>query len=729
MRPGIGIGGMMRWAGAAAILACLMAVWAAGRPDLRSTAGERPNILFVFADDHAAHAISSYGSRINRTPHIDRLAAEGMIFRNCFVTNSICAPSRAVILTGKHSHVNGVIDNSRSFDGSQQTFPKLLQRAGYQTAIIGKWHLKSDPTGFDHWEILVDQGTCFNPRFLTAAGPVDRTGYTTDLITDRVLECLKNQRDRDRPFMLMYQHKAPHREWQPDPRYRTLFEDTTIPEPPTLFDNWRHRSSAAARQTMTIARHLNPLDLKQVPPRYLNDEQLEAFRAHYEPLNRKVERGRLEGKDLVRWKYQRYIKDYLRCIASIDDNLGRLLDYLDRSGLARNTVVIYSSDQGFFLGDHGWFDKRFMYEESLRMPLMVRWPQVVAAGTQDTHLVQNLDFAQTFLDLAGVHAPDDMQGRSLLPLLRGESPSDWRRSAYYHYHEFPAWHDVRRHYGIRTDRYKLIHYCDLGEWELFDLKEDPAELRSRFADRAYAPVVDELRAELARLRRENGADSFSEPPVPPEPERVRLELVLHYDFEQADSGKVPDRSGKGHTGALQGGRIAEVGGNRMLELDGSGALALDPAPASMDPTYKPMTVGAWCRPESGNGVMVSHGTGNFGYSLLLQDGRPRFALRAGQQLFEVAGKQRLRLRQWAHVAATIDARGRITLYVGGRRVDRLDDGFFVSQWPRDVLSIGADLGARVGSYDSPMHFRGLIDDVRLYWGVVDEGTLRSWSRR
>jgi len=711
------------------IAASLTTLWSAERTDLRPAAPERPNILFILSDDHAAHAIGAYGSRINRTPNIDRLAAEGMIFRNCFVTNSICAPSRAVILTGKHSHANGVIDNSRPFDGSQQTFPKLLRQAGYRTAIIGKWHLKSDPTGFDHWEVLVDQGTYFNPRFLTSAGPVERTGYTTDLITDRVLEWLEGQRDRDRPFMLMYQHKAPHREWQPGPQHRTLFENSTIPEPPTLFDNWRNRTSAAARQTMTISRHLNPLDLKLVPPGYLNEEQLRAFRAHYEPLNREVERGGLKGKDLVRWKYQRYIKDYLRSVASVDDNLGRLLDYLDNSGLAENTVVVYSSDQGFFLGDHGWFDKRWMYEESLRMPLIVRWPRVVGAGTQNTDLVQNLDFAETFLDLAGVPIPDDMQGRSLLPLLRGESPADWRSSVYYHYYEFPAWHDVRRHYGVRTDRYKLIRYYDIDEWELFDLQQDPREMRSVFADRTYAPVVEELEAELVRLRRENGADSFPEPAVPPEPDRVRLELVLHYDFEQADAASVPDRSGMGHTGALQGGRIAEVDGGWVLALDGNGALALDPAPDSLNPTYKPMTVGAWCRPESDNGVLVSHGTGNFGYSLYLQDGLPRFALRAGQQIFEVKGNQRLPFRTWTHVAATIDARGRIALFVDGRRVDRLDDGFFVSQWPRDIVSVGADLGGLVGPYDTPMHFRGMIDDVRLYWGVVDGPTLRSWSRR
>ncbi len=472
----------------------------------------RPNILLVFTDDHAAHAIGAYGSRINKTPNLDRLAAEGMLFRNCFCTNSICAPSRAVILTGKHSHVNGVIDNAVTFDGSQQTFPKLLRKAGYQTGWIGKWHLKSDPTGFDHWAILIGQGTYYNPAFKTPKGRVATTGYATDIITDMALDWLKKGRDRDKPFFLTYSHKAPHREWAPGPDHLTLYDDVTIPEPPSLFDEHEGRTSAAKKQEMTVAEHLTPRDLKLVPPGNLTKEQRAKWNAAYGPKNEAFKKADLKGKELVRWKYQRYIKDYLRCVASVDDNLGRVLKYLDESGLAKDTVVVYSSDQGFYLGDKGWYDKRWMYEESLRMPLLVRWPGVVKAKSESAELVQNLDFAQTFLDIAGVKAPDDMQGRSLVPLLKGEAPKDWRKSIYYHYFEYPAVHMVQRHYGVRTARHKLIHYYLIGEWELFDLKTDPDERKSVHADPAYADVLKELKAELERLREQYKVKDFKEPP-------------------------------------------------------------------------------------------------------------------------------------------------------------------------------------------------------------------------
>jgi arylsulfatase A-like enzyme len=464
--------------------------------------GERPpaNIIFIFADDHAAHALSAYGSQVNQTPNIDRLAREGMLFRNAFVTNSICAPSRAVILTGKHSHLNGVFTNRERFDSAQVTFPKLLREAGYQTAIIGKWHLKSEPTGFDYWEVLPGQGTYYNPDFRTPQGVVQHSGYVTDIITDKVLEWLENGRDAERPFMLMYQHKAPHRRWEPGPEHLTLYDDISIPEPPTLFDDYDGRASAAGTQEMTIADHLYDRDLKFVAPPQLDEAQLELWNESYGPKNAEFEAANLRGDDLVRWKYQRYIKDYLRTIASIDDNLGRLLDYLDRSGLAENTVVIYSSDQGFYLGDHGWYDKRWMYEESLRMPLLVRWPGVVEPGSQNSDLVQNLDFAQTFLDIAGAVPPADMQGQSLLPLLQGNSPDGWRDAIYYQYFEYPAVHSVRRHYGVRTARLKLIHYYEIDEWELFDLDEDPLELRSVYDDPEYAADFERLKELLIGLR-------------------------------------------------------------------------------------------------------------------------------------------------------------------------------------------------------------------------------------
>ncbi|HUW18837.1 MAG TPA: sulfatase/phosphatase domain-containing protein [Sedimentisphaerales bacterium] len=447
------------------------------------TLSERPNIIFIMADDHASHALSCYGSRINKTPNLDRLAKEGMRFDNCFCTNSICAPSRAVILTGKYSHINEKIDNSREkpFDGSQQTFPKLLQKAGYQTAIIGKWHLGSRPTGFDYWSILPGQGKYHNPEFIEMGERKKYTGYVTDLITDFCLNWLR-QRDTGKPFFLMYHHKAPHRNWQPDEKHAKMYDNVDIPVPETFDDDYKTRSDAAREQEMTISDHLSvPGDTKIKPPEGLT------------------------GPALKKWKYQRYIKDYLRCVASVDDNVGRLLRYLDESGLAESTVVVYTSDQGFFLGDHGWFDKRFMYEESLRMPLLVRYPREIRAGTVNRDIVLNLDFAPTFLGFAGVAVPADMQGGSFRSLLGGKTPKDWRTSMYYHYYEYPAAHAVKRHYGIRTKRYKLIHfYYDIDAWELYDLKKDPHELNNLYGKTGYENVTQELKAELERLRKQYG---------------------------------------------------------------------------------------------------------------------------------------------------------------------------------------------------------------------------------
>ena len=474
----------------------------------------RPNILFIFADDHATHAIGAYGSRINQTPNIDRLAREGMVFRNAFVTNSICAPSRATVLTGQYGHLNGVPTNRDALHPMTMTFPKLLGTAGYQTAIIGKWHLKNPPAGFDHYEVLRGQGPYYNPWLLTPDDSVHHTGYTTDVITDRVLGWLDNARDPGRPFLLMYQHKAPHRRWDPGPEQLALYDDVEIPEPKTLFDDYSERASPAAEQEMTIANHLDERDLKFVPPRGLNDEQQAVWNAAYGPKNDAFRAANLTGEELVRWKYQRYIKDYLRVVASIDANLGRVLDYLDRTGLAENTVVVYSSDQGFYLGDHGWFDKRWMYEESLRTPLIVRWPAGVTPNSTNEDLVQNLDFAETFLDLGGVSIPEDMQGRSLLPLLRGRTPDDWRDAIYYQYFEYPGVHMVRRQYGVRTTRYKLVHYYEIDEWELFDLDNDPNELRSVYADPDYADVVRRLGERLAQLREQYAVPDQDPVPYP-----------------------------------------------------------------------------------------------------------------------------------------------------------------------------------------------------------------------
>ncbi|MBE0537801.1 MAG: sulfatase-like hydrolase/transferase [Phycisphaerae bacterium] len=469
-------------------------------PRLEAAAKKRINILFIMTDDHASHAMSCYGSRINKTPNLDRIAREGMRFDNCFCTNGICAPCRAVVLTGKHSHINGHIDNTKRFDGSQQTFPKLLQAAGYQTAMIGKWHLQSDPTGFDYWNILPGQGDYYNPVMIEMGERKKYTGYVTDIITDTCMEWLKG-RDPEKPFCLMYHHKAPHRNWQPGPKHLTLYDDVTMPEPETLFDDHATKSAAAREQEMTIERHLNAADLKLTAPRGLTEAQLTAWNAAYEPKNEAFREAKLEGKELVRWKYQRYIKDYLRCIASVDENVGRMLDYLDESGLAENTLVFYTSDQGFYLGDRGWFDKRFMYEESLRMPLLARLPGAVKARSVSADLVQNLDFASTFLDYAGVEIPTDMQGRSFRRILEGQTPEAWRKSIYYHYYEYPAVHAVKRHYGVRTRRHKLIHfYYDIDAWELYDLEKDPGETRNVYDDPAYAGVVKELKIELERLR-------------------------------------------------------------------------------------------------------------------------------------------------------------------------------------------------------------------------------------
>jgi len=475
----------------------------------------KPNIIFIFTDDHALQAISAYGSVINQTPNIDRLADEGIIFRNAFCTNSICAPSRAVIQTGKHSHLNGVIDNIEVFDSAQVTFPKLLRQGGYQTAMVGKWHLKSEPTGFDFWKVLPGQGEYYNPDFRTPEGRERIEGYVTDIITDVSLDWLEQGRDKTKPFMLMTQHKAPHRSWLPGPDHLTMYDDVDIPEPATLFDDYSNRASGAKIQEMEIDRHMRfSWDLKVIKDsddslglkvweqrkQRFTPEQLEAWNTAYEPKNKEFLEANLEGKELVRWKYQRYIKDYLRCIASVDDNIGRLLDYLDESGLADNTVVIYSSDQGFYLGEHGWFDKRWMYEESLHMPFIVKWPGVTAPGSVNTDMVQNLDFAETFLEMAGLPIPAEMQGRSLVPILKGETPDDWRTSIYYHYYEYPGAHMVQKHNGVRTERYKLINYYELGEKELFDLETDPQEMHSVYNDPEYAQIQTQLENELARLK-------------------------------------------------------------------------------------------------------------------------------------------------------------------------------------------------------------------------------------
>lgn len=466
---------------------------------------KQPNILLIFTDDHAYQAISAYGSRINQTPNIDRLAEQGMRFDRCYVTNSICGPCRATILTGKYSHQNGFyVNGNMKFDGSQQTFPKLLQQAGYETAIIGKWHLGSDPTGFDHWDVLIGQGPYYNPPMIRNGEKLERTGYTTKIITDLTMDWLAKGRDSEKPFLLMYQHKAPHRPWDPGPEQMHLYDEVDIPEPPTLFEDYSIRGLAARQQDMTIAETMSDRDLKLTPPGNLTPKQQAEWDAAYGPKNQAFREANLTGDDLTRWRYQRYVKDYLRCVSAVDDQIGRVLDYLDESGLAENTMVIYCSDQGFYLGEHGWFDKRWMYEESLRTPCLVRWPGVIEPGTYNEDIVSPLDFASTFLEAAGAKVPDDLHGRSLTPLMRGVTPEDWRTSFYYHYYEYPGWHYVRRHYGVTDGRFKLMHFYedDVDEWELYDLHNDRAELNNVIDVGAYKKTRHRLSKELQRLREE-----------------------------------------------------------------------------------------------------------------------------------------------------------------------------------------------------------------------------------
>ncbi len=508
---------------------------------------DRPNIVFVFSDDHATQAISAYGgmlAEIAPTPNLDRIAEKGMLFKRCMVGNSICGPSRATILTGKHSHMNGFMVNEHTkFDGSQQTFPKLLQTAGYQTAIIGKWHLASDPTGFDHWEVFPGQGNYYNPDFVTAAGTHRETGYATEIVTQKAKVWLDRQRDKSKPFILMVQHKAPHREWSPAPKYLHAFDDIVLPEPDTLFDDYSGRGTAAREQDMTIEKTMElGKDLKiaemditgQLAERIakrMTSEQAKAWNEAYQPKNDAFLKANLKGKDLVRWKYQRYVKDYLRCIKSVDDSVGELQAHLEKTGLADNTVFIYSSDQGFYLGEHGWFDKRFMYDESHRTPLLISWPGVTKPGSVSTDLVSNLDFAETFLDIAGVGIPADMQGASLVPILGGNKPDDWRTTLYYYYYEYPGWHMVHRHEGVYDGRYKLMNFYDLGEWELFDLESDPKEMTNQYGNPEYAEVTKRMHKELEALR-----EKYQ---VPPNVKMDMNNVDMHYhsDWIRAQAEK------------------------------------------------------------------------------------------------------------------------------------------------------------------------------------------------
>ncbi|RFC44968.1 MAG: Arylsulfatase A [Verrucomicrobia bacterium] len=479
-----------------------------------ASATQRPNILFIFSDDHAQHAISAYGSKVNTTPNLDRLASAGARFLNSFVTNSICTPSRATLLTGQYSHRNGVPVFNR-FDGSRDHVAKHLQTAGYHTGVIGKWHLGSDPTGFDRWIILPGQGAYWDPVFLVPGGKLTLQGHCTHLTTDLGLEFLKT-RPKEKPFFLMLHHKAPHRDWQPDPESAALFENRVIPEPDTLFDDYATRPAALPENEQTVARDLTRKDLKLTPPAQI-EGPAKAEWLKEKPTEVEVDGRKLTGKELVRWKYQRYMRDYLACVQGVDQGVGKVLDFLDAEGLADNTLVLYSADNGWYLGDLGLYDKRFMYEPGLRVPLLIRGPGV-KAGITPAGFVANIDLAPTFLDLAGLPVPNSMQGRSLAPLLRGESPADWRKSVYYRYYHSPGHHHTAAHYGIRTATHKLIHYWQKDAYELFDLTKDPAEQHNLLFDPAEAqsPAVAglfaALKAETARLQSELGDEGqFADP--------------------------------------------------------------------------------------------------------------------------------------------------------------------------------------------------------------------------
>ncbi|NMH86856.1 sulfatase [Flavivirga sp. Y03] len=496
----------------------------------------RPNILFIMSDDHAYQAISAYSDKLIQTPNIDRIANEGILFTNACVTNSICAPSRATILTGKHTHINGKIDNRMPFDTNQVTFPQIFQKAGYTTAMFGKLHFGNSPKGVDEFMILPGQGSYINPDFITSKGDTTITGYVTDIITDFSINWLDKTRDKDKPFMMMYLHKAPHRPWWPSPEKFKEFTKKTFPEPASLFDNNEGRGSASKTAQMNILQHMTyGLDCKIRPEtikemggvkphvrammakgkdgirrdgftrKYgrANDEQKALYDPVIDSINIwfKTYWPTMNDQEKMRWKYQRYMQDYLACVSSMDDNIGRVLDYLDESGLAKNTIVVYTSDQGFYLGEYGWFDKRFIYNESFKTPLMIRWPNEIKPGITNDEMVQNLDFAQTFLDAAKIELPTDMQGESLVPLLKGENNKWKRKAVYYHYYDFPAAHMVKRHYGIVTKQYKLAHfYYDIDEWELYDRKKDPNETKNVYHDPAYASIVSKLKKELKELR-------------------------------------------------------------------------------------------------------------------------------------------------------------------------------------------------------------------------------------
>ncbi|HEA20295.1 MAG TPA: DUF4976 domain-containing protein [Pricia antarctica] len=510
-------------------LSIIIIVFILGCNEKQEQEPTRPNIVFIMSDDHAYQAISAYDNSLIETPNIDRIAKMGMLFTNASVTNSICAPSRATILTGKHSHKNGKVDNVSPFDTTNVTFPQLLQKAGYQTAMFGKLHFGNNPKGFDQFKILPGQGSYYNPEFITKKeGEIKVAGYVTDIVTDMTLDWLKEEREKEKPFMLMYLHKAPHRAWLMAERHMKEYTNKIFPEPATLIDEHEGMPAAKVAQ-MNINGNMGWAGDNKVYPAVMDELGLEEigldkiryenqiarfdsiqkanFDAAYKPImdEFKIRYPNMSEKDLAKWRYQRYMQDYLGTIASVDENVGRVLDYLEANDLMDNTIIVYTSDQGFYLGEHGWFDKRFVYDQSFKTPLLVSWPNRIKAGTTSNELVQNLDFAQTFLDVADVKQPADMQGKSLVPVLTGDL-DNWERDAvYYHYYEHPSEHNVNRHYAVITKDYKLIHYYfDLDYWELIDRKKDSLEQHNYYDDSAYTAIQKDLHLKMDDLREQYG---------------------------------------------------------------------------------------------------------------------------------------------------------------------------------------------------------------------------------
>ena len=636
----------------AAIVLCVM-------PTLSSIAraAQRPNIVWIFSDDHACSAIGAYGGRLkdeNLTPNIDSLARDGMIFDRAYVGNSICAPSRATLLTGKHSHLNGKFDNRGGFNHDQQQFQKILQKHGYQTAMIGKIHLNGAMQGFDYWEVLPGQGRYTNPQFITAEGKTEYEGHSTDIVTDRALNWLENGQDKSKPFMMMVHYKAPHRNWLPAPRIIEKFRKRTFPEPDSLFDDYSGRGTAAHKQDMSISQTMTmQSDLKVTP-----GSEREAYLAEH----------KLEGDDLVRWKYQAYMQDYLGCVAGVDENIGRLLAYLKKHGLDQNTVVMYSSDQGFYLGEHGWFDKRFMYEESFRTPLVARWPGVIKAGQRNGDLVQNIDFAETFLDIAGAPIPDDMQGESLVPLLKGETPESWRKSLYYHYYEYPAVHSVRRHEGVSDGRFKLIRFYGIDvpdgeEWELYDLQNDPAEMHSIYQNPSLSARVDGLKRELERLKKHYQVPENGGLPLrgnEPEKKANANAKTLKFEFKQG----------------------ANVTSAAAPYLPGRGIQLTVPV------TWK-----------SSDGVLIAQGGASNGYVLWIDKGRLHWTVTRNDESRTISGESRIPSGDFT---ATVrqEKSGAVTISIADLEVATGNvGGAFLAQ-PFDALSVGQDTGSPVREFET-----------------------------